>query len=120
MKILEDVDGHVLHRDRDIPFYGIKVGDGWVEKPDNLRDDAWDLYGDAVACDNALIEGMVFDVQRNAVIQKNAKVYGNANIGGDAMICDHAVARVMGYAGVSGNARTPEFLTLFMSCLYRR
>ena len=130
MKILENcemiVDGHILHRiqaDRDIPFHGVKVGDvgGWVEKPDNLQDDAWVtgyLYGDAVACDNALIEGMVFDnafVQRNAVIQENAKVYGNANIGGDAMICDHAVvcgdarvsdnARVMGYAGVSGNAR---------------
>lgn len=129
MKILEDsitVDGHILHRiqaDHDIPFHGVKVGDigGWIEKPNNLQDDAWVtgyLYGDAVACDNALIEGMVFDnafVQRNAVIQENAKVYGNANIGGDAMICDHAVvcgdarvsdnARVMGYAGVSGNAR---------------
>ena len=100
MKILEDsitVDGHVLHRiqaDRDIPFHGVKVGDvgGWVENPNNLQDDAWVtgyLYGDAVACDNALIEGMVFDnafVQRNAVTQKNTKVYGNANIGGDAMI----------------------------------
>ena len=129
MKILEDsitVVGHVLHRiqaDRDIPFHGVKVGDigGWVENPNNLQDDAWVtgyLYGDAIACDNALIEGMVFDnafVQKNAVIQENAKVYGNANIGGDAMICDHAVvcgdarvsdnARVMGYAGVSGNAR---------------
>ena len=88
MKILEDsitVVGHVLHRiqaDRDIPFHGVKVGNigGWVEKPNNLQDDAWVtgyLYGDAVACDNALIEGMVFGnafVQRNAVIQKNAKV----------------------------------------------
>ena len=129
MKILEDsitVYGHILHRiqaDRDIPFHGVKVGDvgGWVENPNNLQDDAWVtgyLYGDAVACDNALIEGMVFDnafVQRNAIIQENAKVYGNANIGGDAMIFDHAVvcgdarvgdnARVMGYAEVSGNAR---------------
>ena len=72
MKILEDsvtVDGHILHRiqaDRDIPFHGVKVGDvgGWVENPNNLQDDAWVtgyLYGDAVACDNALIEGMAFD-----------------------------------------------------------
>lgn len=129
MKILEDfitVDGHILHRiqaDRDIPFHGVKVGDvgGWVENPNNLQDDAWVtgyLYGDAVACDNALIERMVFGnafVQRNAVIQENAKVYDNANIGGDAMICDHAVvcgdarvgdnARIMGYAEVSGNAK---------------
>lgn len=129
MKILEDsitVDGHILHRiqaDRDIPFHGVKVGDvgGWVEKPNNLQDDAWVtgyLYDDAVACDNALIEGMVFGnayIQRNAVIQENAKVYDNANIGGDAMICDHAVvcgdarvgdnARIMGYARVSGNAK---------------
>lgn len=129
MKILEDsitVDGHVLHRiqsDRDIPYHGVKVGDigGWVEKPNNLQDDAWVtgyLYGDAVACGKALIEGMVFDnafVQKNAVVQEYAKVYGNANIGGNAMICDHAVvygdarvsdnAQVMGYAGVSGNAR---------------
>ena len=40
------VDGHILHRiqaDRDIPFHGVKVGDvgGWVEKPNNLQDDAW-------------------------------------------------------------------------------
>lgn len=128
MKILEDsitVDGHVLHRiqaDRDIPYHGVKVGDigGWVEKPNNLQDDAWVtgyLYGDAVACGNALIGGMVFDnafVQKNAVVQEYAKVYGNANIGGNAMICDHAVvygdAQVMGYAGVSGNARISDFV----------
>lgn len=128
MKILEDcvVDGHVLHRiqaDRDIPYHGVKVGDvgGWVENPNNLRDDAWVtgyLYGDAVACGNALIEGKVFGnayIQKSAKIGPFAKVFDNANIGGDAMICDHAVvygdahvsdhARVMGYAGVSGNAR---------------
>ena len=70
MKILEDsitVEGHVLHRiqaDRDIPYHGVKVGDigGWVEKPNNLQDDAWVtgyLYGDAVVCGKALIEGML-------------------------------------------------------------
>lgn len=70
MKILEDsiiVDGHVLHRiqaDRDIPFHGVKVGDigGWVEKPNNLQDDAWVtgyLYGDAVADGNALARYLV-------------------------------------------------------------
>lgn len=128
MKILEDsinVDGHVLHRiqaDRDIPCQDVKIGDigGWVEKPENVQDDAWVtgyLYGDAVACGTARIDGMVFDnayVQKNARVDRFAKVYDNANIGGDAMICDHAVvcgnakvsdhARVMGYAGVSGNA----------------
>lgn len=105
MKILEDsitVDGHILHRiqaDRNIPCQDVKIGDlgGWVEKPDNLQDDAWVtgyLYGDAVVCGTARVDGMVFGnafVQRNAVIQKNAKVYDNANIGGDAMICDHSV-----------------------------
>ena len=100
MKILEDsitVDGHVLHRiqaDRDIPYHGVKVGDigGWVENPNNLQDDAWVtgyLYGDAVACGNALIEGKVFGnayVQNNARIGRYAKVFDNANIGGDAYV----------------------------------
>ena len=129
MKILEDsitVDGHVLHRiqaDRDIPCQDVKIGDlgGWVEKPNNLQDDAWVtgyLYDYAVVCGNARVDGMAFGnsyVQRNARVDRFAKVYDNANIGGDAMICDHAIvcgnakvsdnARVMGYAGVSGNAR---------------
>ena len=122
MKILEDsitVDGHVLHRiqaDRDIPFHGVKVGDigGWVEKPNNLQDDAWVtgyLYGDAVACGNALIEGKVFGnayVQKSARIGQYAKVFDNANIGGDAHINDHAVvcgnARISDHAVIMHNA----------------
>lgn len=128
MKILKEsitMDGHVLHRiqaDRNIPCQDVKIGDlgGWVEKPDNLQDDAWVtgyLYEDAIACGTARVDGMVFGnafVQRNARIDKFAKVYGNANIGGDAVITDHSVvcgnakvsdhAVVMGYAVVSGNA----------------
>ena len=130
MKILENcemiVDGHVLHRiqaDRDIPFHGVKVGDigGWVEKPNNLQDDAWVtgyLYGDAVADGNALIEGKVFGnayVQKNARIGQYARVFDNANIGGDARISGHAVvcgnarvsdhAVIMDYAVICGNAK---------------
>lgn len=128
MKILEDfitVDGHILHRiqaDRNIPCQDVKIGDlgGWVEKPENVQDDAWVtgyLYGDAVACGTARVDGMAFGnsyVQRNARIDRFAKVYDNANIGGDAVITDHSVVRgnakvsdhavVMGYAIVSGNA----------------
>lgn len=117
MKILEDsitVDGHILHRiqaDRDIPCQDVKIGDigGWVEKPENIQDDAWVtgyLYDDAVICGNARVDGMAFGnsyVQRNA---RFAKVYDNANIGG--VIADHSVvcgnARVTDHAVVSGNA----------------
>lgn len=125
MKILEDsitVDGHVLHRiqaDRDIPCQDVKIGDlcGWVEKPENIQDDAWVtgyLYDDAVVSGTARVDGMAFGnsyVQRNARVDRFAKVYDNANIGGDAdhsVVCgnarvtDHAV--VMGYAVVSGDA----------------
>ena len=128
MKILENsitVDGRILHRiqaDRDIPFHGVKVGDigGWVEKPNNLQDDAWVtgyLYGDAIADGNALIEGEVFGnayVQKNARIGQYAKVFNNANIGGDARISGHAV--VCGNAVVSDNARiydTKDYLQHF-------
>lgn len=140
MKILENCEMivDVLHRiqaDRDIPFHGVKVGDvgGWVEKPNNLQDDACYLYGDA------LIEGEVFGnayVQKNARIGQYAKVFDNANIGGDAkvrgyaevggdalihsyaIICDHAIVtdsaeigqncNIMDYAFIGGSARLEE------------
>ena len=128
MKILEDsitVDGHVLHRiqaDCDIPFHGVKVGDvgGWVEKPDNLQDDAWVtgyLYGDAVACGNALIEGKVFGnayVQKSARIGQYAKVFDNANIGGDARISGHAV--VCGNARISDHAIVTDSAKIGQNC----
>lgn len=99
----------------------------WVEKPENIQDDAWVtgyLYDDAVVSGTARVDGMAFGnsyVQRNARVDRFAKVYDNANIGGDAdhsVVCgnarvtDHAV--VMGYAVVSGDAVVPRYMILFM------
>lgn len=93
----------------------------WVEKPENIQDDAWVtgyLYDDA-AMQELMAWHLVTLTFRGT--RGFAKVYDNANIGGDAdhsVVCgnarvtDHAV--VMGYAVVSGDAVVPRYMILFM------
>ena len=102
--------GHTLHRIECIKefrnqYTTINVGDkgGWIEKEDNLSDDAWvyeearvcgdaKVYGNARVCDNAQVYGnaRVCDnaqVYGEAKVYDNARVYGNAEISGDVRIC---------------------------------
>ena len=68
-----------------------KKGDkgGWVEKAENLVEDAW-------VSDNAQVYG-------NARVYGDAYVYGDSTVSGDA--CVYGNARVYGDAQVFGNAR---------------
>jgi len=86
-----------------------KKGDkgGWVEKAENLVEDAWvsdnaQVYGDACVYGDARIYS-------NARVYNDARVYGDAYVYGDSTVsgdaCVYGNARVYGDAQVFGNAR---------------
>jgi carbonic anhydrase/acetyltransferase-like protein (isoleucine patch superfamily) len=101
-----------------------KKGDlgGFIEKQENLLDDAWvggeaQVYGYAQVCDNALVSGeaqvyihaLVCDnaqVLGQAKVRGNACIFGNAQAGGEALVCDNA--QVYGYARVLGNVQVRD------------
>lgn len=121
--------GRTLHRIRTLvdvelvdseAFYNpistlAKAGElgGWVENPDNLRDNAW-VGGDAMLLDGATMEDYATLVG-NAVACGNARMLhaahgaGNARIGGNATMEDNANA--LGNAHVDGNARMADTST---------
>ena len=71
----------ILHRIRatkDLPEHEVEKGElgGWIEKYENLADNAW--VGD---------EAKVFG---NARVFENAIVYGNARVHGNSEICENA------------------------------
>ena len=103
------LDGTVLHQiecTRDCKW--AKKGElgGWIEKEDNLYDNAWvyddaevygdaRVYGDALVCGNALVYG-------NALVSGNAEVLGNAEVSGYAWVCgskDYCCFQSFGSAG---------------------
>ena len=73
---------------------------GWVEKAENLVEDAW-VYGNAQVSGDALVSGNAW-VYGNAQVYGNAKVYGNAMVYGNAQV--YGNAKVYGNAMVSGAA----------------
>ena len=104
----------------DRPTLGISAGDigGWVEKAENLSDNAW-IYDDAMVhsnalvcgnarvCDNARVSGAAWVsgdawVLSNALVSGNALVFGNVLVAGAAWVSDDA--QVFGNALVYGNA----------------
>ena len=100
---------------KDIKNFDVKAGDlgGYIEKEDNLSDNAWVcdnalvygeawVGGDALVCDNALVYGEA-RVCDNAMVYGNAKVYHDAKVYGNARVCDNAM--VYGNAKVYGEAR---------------
>ena len=136
-KLLKDdsieIDGVKLYRieaTRDIPQHGVKKGDrgGYIEKEDNLQDNAWvgrnaKVYGNALVCEEAVVtdEARVFEnaqICGNSMVSGEAKVYGNvlifekaeiyedAQVSGDATVA--GVAQVYGDAVVNGNAQVCE------------
>lgn len=87
-------DGATLHRIEaliDLPQHNVKKGDlgGFIEREDNLRDDAW-VAGNAMVYDNAEVYGNAI-VSDNAVIHERAQIYGDTKISGNVKVCDHAV-----------------------------
>ena len=85
-----------------LDFKWAKCGDkgGWVEKEDNIGDDAW-VYGNAEVYGNAKVSGNA-EVYGNARVSDNAEVSGNAKVSGNAEV--YGDARVSGNARVSGDA----------------
>ena len=79
------------------------VGDkgGFVEKGDNLSDDAW-VSGNAQVSGDARVFGNA-QVSDDAWVSDDARVYGDAWVSGDAWVFEDA--RVSGNARVSGDAR---------------
>ena len=120
-KLLKDdcveVNGRKLYRieaTRDIPQHNVVKGEkgGYVEKEDNLSDEAWvggnaKVYGDAKVCEKARISDNV-EVCGNAYICGRARVFEDAKILENAEVCGNAqvygMAVVSGDAFVSGNA----------------
>ena len=119
-KLLKDdsieIDGVKLYRieaTRDIPQHGVKKGDrgGYIEKEDNLQDNAWvgrnaKVYGNALVCEEAVVtdEARVFEnaqICGNSMVSGEAKVYGSAEIDENAQIEDEV--EVYGEAKVYGN-----------------
>lgn len=106
---------------RDIPGQA-EAGDlgGWVENPDNVRDDAWVgegamVMGNAIVRDNAyvgsgsyvgdnaLVEGNAWVVNESTV-EDNAHVAGNARIINGGYVCGDAYV-------CGGETREPGFLS---------
>jgi phage related protein len=77
----------ILHRIRatkDLPEHEVEKGElgGWIEKYENLADNAW-VSENAKVFDNAVVFG-------NAMIFGDAIVYGNARVHGKSEICENA------------------------------
>lgn len=110
--------GRTLHRIKaikDLPFYRVEIGDlgGFIEKYENLQDNAWVgdkamVFGDALISENAI-------VYENAIVCENAKIFGNAKVSGNAKVYGEAViyeysdiysnALVFGKSNISGMAK---------------
>jgi carbonic anhydrase/acetyltransferase-like protein (isoleucine patch superfamily) len=71
---------------------------GYVEKPENISDDAW-VFGDAKISGNARVSGKAL-VSGNAQVSGDAQVSGTAQVSGEAQI--YGNARVYGNAWVYG------------------
>lgn len=83
----------ILHRIRatkDLPEHEVEKGElgGWIEKYENLVDNAW-VSENAKVFDNAMVFGnaMIFG---DAIVYGNAKIYGNARVHGNSEICENA------------------------------
>lgn len=98
---------------RNIPVYGVKVGDigGFVTSEDNLAHDgeAW-IADDAVVLGSAMVHG-------NALVCEDAQVYGSARVLDSALVRGsarvHGHARVYDEAQVSGSAHVYESAYVF-------
>ena len=116
--------GVTLHRIRaTIETIHAKLGDigGWVEKPDNLCDNAW-VFGNAQVYGGACVSGNAW-VSDNAIVCGNACVCDNAHVSGCALVSGNACvldnawvsddAEVHGNTRVSGKARVT-----YSACVY--
>ena len=122
-----EIDGVKLYRieaTRDIPQHDVVKGEkgGYVEKEDNLQDNAWvawnaKVYGNALVCDNAVVaaDARVFENARicgNSLVTSYAKVYGSAEIDENARIDDevevYGESKVYGNVFVFGKAKIYE------------
>jgi len=94
---------------------------GWIEKENNLSDNAWasenaKVYGDARVyknariLDNAQIFGSAW-VRDNVQVSEDAKIYEHAEITGDAEI--YGKAQVYGEAQVYGRAKVSGHAWIF-------
>ena len=108
------VDGVKLYRikaTKDLPQHGVEKGDlgGYIEKEDNLQDNAW-VYNEAKVYENAKVFG-------DAKISGNAKVHGEARVYEDARIYDNAMvsgdADISGEVHVCGNAQVDGYACVF-------
>lgn len=94
---------------KDLPRHNVKKGDigGYIEKYENLSDNAW-VFGDAKVLGKAEVNERA-RVCGNAIVSGDALVYGNAQvskgaqIAGKARVCGEA--QIFGYAQVFGNAQ---------------
>jgi acyl-[acyl carrier protein]--UDP-N-acetylglucosamine O-acyltransferase len=118
---------HQIVATEDIPQHNVKKGDigGWIEKYDNLKDNAW-VGDNAMVLDNACVYDNARVIQKayvsgNAQVYGNARVYGNAEVGedarvyGDVYVYDNALigttaeifgdVHIGGYAHIFANAQ---------------
>ena len=126
-----EIDGVKLYRiqaTKNLPQHYIAKGEkgGYIEKEDNLSDEAWvggnaKVYGYAKVCEKARISDNV-EVCGNAYICgiakvfEDVKVFENAEVCGNAQVYGMAVvsgdAFVSGNAHVCGNTRINDFVYL--------
>ena len=113
--------GVTLHRIKAVkdiitPRFTVKAGElgGFVEKVDNLADDAW-VFDNAWVCGNAWVYGNA-EVYGNARVYDNACVYGNALVSDNARIYDDAeVFRTNHYLVVGPIGSRNGYTTFFRS-----
>ena len=95
-----------------IPIHRVCVGDigGWIEKEDNLSDNAWvsdkaKVFGDARVFGNARLRDYA-RVFGNAKVANDAKVFDYARVSDNALVADDA--DIFGYAKISENANVHD------------
>jgi len=107
-------DGTVLHQikaTKDLPMHNVKKGDvgGWIEKPENLSDNAW-VYRNAWVSEDAQVSGNA-RVFGDARVSGKARVYGKAKVYGKAQV--YGNAHIFGNVRVSGNAWVSGYAWLY-------
>ena len=94
---------------RDLDTHDVKKGDigGYIEKEENLSENAW-VSGSAMVYGDARVSGSA-RVSGDARVYGSARVSGSACVSGDAWVygsaCVYGDARVSGSAMVYGDAR---------------
>ena len=104
---------------KDLPLHEVKQGElgGWIEKYENLADNAW-VGGEAKVFGNARVFGYA-EISGNVLVRDKAKVYEDAQVFENTRVFDSAEiygsALVSGNSEIYGNAKVYDTAVIFGS-----